>query len=89
MRRSMVAAAYDAENLFNVHNRNVGQEGGLFAAMLKHPELKLCLHTGTFVFHYKSSTIPGMGLDANQHDLRETWQRPNVTAPDPEAEGGT
>ncbi len=84
VRRSISKWAFDGDHLFDPGNRNVGQEGDLYGRSQRGPETRrarVCLHTGTFVFHFKGSTIPYRGVD------REQWQIP-ATEPAGGAGGG-
>jgi hypothetical protein len=45
--------------------------------------LQVCLHTGTFVYHYKGSTIPPT---IGPNDTRESWVRADQLSTVPSSE---
>lgn len=87
VRRSISKWAFDGDNLFDPGRRNVGQEKDLYGRSQRGPKsrrARLCLHTGTFVFHFKGSTIP---YQKGNRDEREQWVMP-ATEPAGDAGGG-
>lgn len=80
VRPSIEQWAYNKDNLFNPKNRIVKQEADLFKRMKK-GGARMCLHAGTFIYHYKASTIPWKRG-------RQNFVRPDTQAAEPSAVAG-
>ncbi len=51
------------------HHHQQQQESDL-ASRLKNKQLSICVHMGTFVYHFKGQTIP-----LNNYEERNAWRR--------------
>lgn len=70
-RSSIDRFQFNATHLFDPAKRNLGQETDL-TSRLDARKGKICLHTGTWVFHYKGSTIPTeLGSDREHFNVMQ------------------